>query len=65
MPLPHHGVSDWLLVQTFYNGLDQSLKMSIDSEAGDALMRESIEAMRALLEGMASNNYPSSSKRAI
>jgi len=26
----HHGVLDWLLIQAFYNELDQSLKMSID-----------------------------------
>jgi len=50
-------VPDWLLIQTFYNGLDQSLKMSINATAGGALMSKLIEAAKALLEKMASNNY--------
>ena len=35
---PHHDVPDWLLVQTFYNGLEESVKISIDAAAGGALM---------------------------
>jgi len=54
---PHHGVPDWLLIQTFYNGLDQTLKMSIDAAPGGALMGKSIEVAKALLEYMAANNY--------
>jgi len=57
MLIPHHGILDWLLIQTFYNGLNQSLKMSVEAAAGGALMGKSIEAARALLEEMASNNY--------
>jgi len=54
---PHHAVPDWLLIQTFYNGLEQSVKISIDAATGGALMGNSIEAAKALLEEMASNNY--------
>jgi len=54
---PHHVVPDWLLIQTFYNGLEQSVKISVDAAAGGALMRKSIDAAKALLEEMASNNY--------
>jgi len=57
-------VPDWLLIQTFYNGLDQSLKMSIDAIIGGVLIGKSIEVARALLEEMASNNYHWSSERA-
>jgi len=57
-------VPDWLLIETFYNGLDQSQKMSIDAAAGGALMGKSIEAAKALLEEMTSNNYHWSSERA-
>jgi len=54
---PHHAVPDWLLIQTFYNGLEQSVKISIDAATGGPLMVKSIEAAKALLEEMASNNY--------
>ena len=50
-------MADRLLVQTFYSGLDQSLKISIDTAASGALVGKSIEAMRALVEEMTSNNY--------
>jgi len=50
---PHHAVPDWLLIQIFYNGLEQSVKISIDA-AGGALMGKSIEVAKALLEEMAS-----------
>ena len=61
---PHHAVPDWLLIQTFYNGLEQSVRISIDAAAGGALMGKSIDAAKALLEEMASNNYHWSSDRA-
>jgi len=54
---PHHAVPDWLLIQTFYNGLDQLVKISVDAAAGGALMGKSIDAAKALLEEMASNDY--------
>jgi len=54
---PYYAVPDWLLVQKFYNGLEQSVKISVDAAVGGALMGKSIEAVKALLEEMASNNY--------
>ena len=54
---PNHGVPDWLLVQVFYNGLDQSLKISENVVKGGALVEKLVEATKAFLEGMASNNY--------
>ena len=57
-------VPDWLLIQTFYNGLEQSVRISIDVAAGGALMGKSIEAAKVLLEEMASNNYHRASDRA-
>jgi len=54
---PSHGVPNWLLIQTSYNGLDQPLKMSVDAVADGVLMGKSIETAKALLEEMASNNY--------
>ena len=40
------------------------MKISVDAVARGALMGKSIEAAKALLEEMASNNYHWSSKRA-
>jgi len=40
------------------------MKISVDAAAGGALMGKSIEAAKALLEDMASNNYHWSSERA-
>ena len=54
---PYYGIQDWLLVQSFSNGLDQSLKMSIDAAAGGALMEKSIETAKSLLEEMTADNY--------
>jgi len=54
---PHHGVFDWLLVQIFYNMLEQSMKISVDATAGGALIGKSIKAVQTLIEEMTSNNY--------
>ena len=35
---PHHGIPDWLLFQSFHNGLQQPIKILIDATAGGALM---------------------------
>jgi len=61
---PHHAVPDWLLIQTFYNVLEQSVKISVDATARGALIGKSIEAATFLLEEMASNNYHWGSDRA-
>ena len=53
---PHHGVPDWPLIQTFYNRLEQNLKLSIDAATGGALMGKLIKAVKALLEDMVANN---------
>jgi len=47
MPPPHHGVLDQILVQVFYNWLEQSVKISVDAAAGGALMEKSIDVVKA------------------
>jgi hypothetical protein len=52
---PHHGIPDWLLIQTFYDGLNESTRAYVDAVAGGALMsREPLEAMN-LIDSMAQN----------
>ena len=54
---PHHGIPDWLLIRTFYNGLQQPMKISIDAAVGGALMAKPINKAKQLSEDMASNKY--------
>jgi len=46
-----------LLVQTFYNGLQQPMKISIDAAMEGALMAKPINEAKQLFEDMASNSY--------
>ena len=61
---PHHGMPNWLLIQTFYNGLERLVKFSIDAATEGALMGKSIDTAKVLLEEMAFDNYYWSHKRA-
>ncbi|XP_027169924.1 uncharacterized protein LOC113769792 [Coffea eugenioides] len=54
---PHHGLSDWLVVQTLYNGLTYPTKTHVDTAAGGALMGKTAEEAQQLIEEMAANNY--------
>ena len=54
---PYHGIPNWLLVQTFYNGLMGHLRIIVDAAAGDTLMRKSTDEAYDLLEKKAANNY--------
>ncbi|XP_048494419.1 uncharacterized protein LOC104887343 [Beta vulgaris subsp. vulgaris] len=60
---PPHGVPDWLLVPTFYNGLNESVRITIDAVAGGVIMGKTTEVANRLLEEMASNNYHWSNNR--
>ncbi|XP_010667902.1 uncharacterized protein LOC104884899 [Beta vulgaris subsp. vulgaris] len=60
---PHHGVLDLLLVQTFYNGLNESVRITKNAAAGGAIMGKTTEVANRLLEAMASNNYHWSNNR--
>jgi len=35
---PHHGLQKWMVVQTFYNGVNQSVRSMVDVAAGGTLM---------------------------
>ncbi|XP_038976654.1 uncharacterized protein LOC113463578 [Phoenix dactylifera] len=62
---PYHGLPDWLIVQTFYNGLIHSVRITIDAAAGGTLMSKSTKEAYELLEEMASNNYQWSNERGM
>ena len=52
---PHHGMENWLLMQTFYHGLANSTCETMDAAAGRAFLLLTIPATTALVEKMASN----------
>ena len=54
---PHHGLLDWLIIQTFYNSLSFQIKTIIDAATGETLMGKSPKEAQNLIEEMAANNY--------
>ncbi|XP_071917054.1 uncharacterized protein [Coffea arabica] len=60
---PHHGLPDWLVVQTFYNGLTYPTKTHVDAAAGGALMGKITREAQQLIEEMATNNYQWANER--
>ena len=60
----HHGLPEWLQVQTFYNGLNPQTRTVIDAGACGALMGKTIGEAFHMLEVMASNNYQWPNERA-
>ncbi|KAI3472480.1 hypothetical protein Pfo_031183 [Paulownia fortunei] len=54
---PHHGLPNWLQVQTFYNGLSGLTRTLVDAAAGGALMGKTHEEAYDLIETMTANAY--------
>ncbi|KAL2906850.1 Protein HEG-like protein 1 [Bienertia sinuspersici] len=55
---PHHGIPEWMLIQTFYNGLTHEFRIYIDAASGGSLMSKSPTEAKELIERMAANdNY--------
>ena len=53
---PHHRLTRWMQVHTFYNGLIDSTRTVIDALAGGALMKKNIDQAYGILEDMATNS---------
>ena len=60
---PHHGLEKWLIVQTFYNGLNYNTRLTIDAAAGGALMNRGVDEAYTLIEEMALNHNQWTSER--
>jgi len=37
---PHHSLQCWMIIQTFYNGVTQSVRSIIDATTGETLMNK-------------------------
>ena len=57
---PHHRLTRWMQVHTFYNGLSDSTRIVIDASTGGALLKKTIDQAYGILEDMAttSNQWP-------
>ncbi|XP_021767047.1 uncharacterized protein LOC110731505 [Chenopodium quinoa] len=55
---PHHGIPEWMLIQTFYNGLTHEFRIYIDVASGGSLLTKNPTEAKELVEKMAANdNY--------
>ena len=52
---PHHGMEDWLLIQTFYYELANSTHENVDAAAGGAILSLTITQAIVFKEKIASN----------
>ena len=52
---PHHRLTRWMQVHTFYNGLRNATRTVIDASAGDALMKKTTDQAYEILEDDATN----------
>ena len=54
---PHHGLTKWMQVHHFYNGLTVTTRTLLDASTEGALMSKSANDAYQLLENMDLNNY--------
>jgi len=52
---PHHGMNEWLVLQSFYNGLMTTSRAHLDAAAGGAYLDLTIAKATSLIEKMVSN----------
>jgi len=54
---PHHGLQRWMIVQTFYNGVTQLVRSTIDAVIGGTLMNKIKDEAYNLIQKMVLNNF--------
>ena len=52
---PHHRLTRWMQVHTFYNGLRDATRTVIDASVGGALMKKTMDQAYGILEDAATN----------
>ncbi|XP_010244713.1 PREDICTED: uncharacterized protein LOC104588470 [Nelumbo nucifera] len=60
---PHHGITTWRQIHTFYNGITLSNRSIIDAAASGTIMRKTSEEAYDVVEEMVSNSYQWSNDR--
>jgi hypothetical protein len=62
---PTHGLTNWMIIQTFYAGLNFSSRNLLDSAAGGTFMSITLGAAMKLLDNMMVNYYEWHTERAL
>ena len=52
---PHHGMEEWLIIQSFFNGLNTPAQNHIDAALVGSFPSVSVNAVKALVEKIFSN----------
>ena len=52
---PHHGMEEWLIIQSFFHGLNMPAQNHIDAASGGSFLSLSVNAAKALVEKISSN----------
>jgi hypothetical protein len=60
---PHHVVPKWQLVQSFYDGLTESCRSTVDASCGGTFMLKSDEEAWAMIENLSNNSRQQASNR--
>ncbi|KAL3820296.1 hypothetical protein ACJIZ3_006201 [Penstemon smallii] len=60
----HNGIAEYILMQTFYNGLHGPTRALVDATAGGAMLSKSYDESWEILDTMAYNNHSWTSERA-
>ena len=53
---PHHRLTRWMQVHTFYNGMRDETRIVIDASVGGAIMKKTTNQAYEILEDAATNN---------
>ena len=53
---PHHRLTRWMQVHTFYNGLSDSARTIVDASTGCALMKKTTDQAYEILEDTTTNS---------
>ncbi|WVZ76166.1 hypothetical protein U9M48_024163, partial [Paspalum notatum var. saurae] len=54
-PCPHHGMEEWLIIQSFFHGLNRTAQEHLDAAAGGSFLSQSVRAAKNLIEKIATN----------
>jgi uncharacterized coiled-coil protein SlyX len=60
---PHHAVPKWQLVQSFYDGLTESCRSTVDASCGGTFMLKSEDEAWAMIENLSNNSRQQASNR--
>jgi hypothetical protein len=60
---PHHAVPKWQLVHSFYDGLTESCRSTVDASCGGTYMLKSEDKAWAMIENLSNNSRQQASNR--